>query len=275
MTSDFSFQCALFDAQTRQFLCGCSIISQSWVLTAASCFRTIQAASNVDRNLTTLQVALGSPSLAQPSRLLSLSRSLVHPTWSYTVSPNARVNLAWMQLVGPSASPFTAAIRPVVLASPAEASVLVVPGVDAVVAGWGSLSSGAFPTQLQSTVVAVQALAACNALLSSGGELPVNNASELCAGTSFSGPCAGDTGGALTAAGSAGMGVRQIGVVSRIAGGGATCAPGVLGIYTQVAPYRDFIQASINEPLYAGGAAANGFSGFGLMMIVIATVMLQ
>ena len=83
------------------------------------------------------------------------------------------------------------------------------------------------------------------------GQQVLDGSSYLCAGPGGNGPCAGDAGSALVAF-SAGE-FRQVGVVSRSTG--SSCGAGdSFGVYTLVGPYRDLIQNSINEPLYAGMA---------------------
>ncbi len=260
------FQCALVDAVSRRLVCGCSLVSRSWLLSAAACVRTVAAASDADRSVSSLVAVFGGAALGQAARAVQLLSIAVHPSYTFAVSENSRVNLAWMQLAGPAVPSYTADIRPVVLASPADAALLAVPGTVGAVVGWGQLASGEFPSQLHAMSARLSAPAACNALLGASGRLPVNTATELCAGQNGTNVCSGDTGGALVVASTSGV-TRQIGVVSRSTAN--ACDGTGLGIYTQVAPYRDYIQSYINEPLYTGTGVALSFCKCLLALVVI------
>ncbi len=158
----FPYQCAVYDFRTGVFLCGCSLISKAWVLTAASCLRTLEATSDVDRDANNLQVLLGSVQLTRPTRIAAVSRALIHPSWTFATSQPLRVNLAWMNLA--IDVPFSSVTLPVQLATAEEAAVFAAPGAGAgVVAGWGS-TGAVFPASLQSAASNVVAAATCNAV---------------------------------------------------------------------------------------------------------------
>ncbi len=266
------FQCALYDSQARVFLCGCSLISPSWVLTAASCLRTISATSNSDRLLAPLQVLLGSVRLSQPGAIFSVSRALIHSSWTFSADAAFRVNLAWVQLSA-TVLPYRSTLRPVQLATAAEHSVFGAAGVSVVVAGWGSTSATSaapvFPDQLQQAGTAVSSAAECEAALAAAGQTPLG-AGELCTPAVV---CRGDVGGALVAL--VRTVSRQIGVVSRTtSSGNGTCGgTGVFAVYAAVGPHRDAIQSSIDEPLFDSAAAAAAALGAGLTVLILAMLL--
>jgi hypothetical protein len=191
LTSAYPYQCGLFDARSRQFLCGCSLISPSWVLTAAACVRSIEGAAESDRNVSSLQAVFGTVQLAQSHRVMALARLLIHPSFVAAVSPAARVNLAWLQVAGgPVVAAFSASVRPVALADARSEPALLLPGAVAAVAGWGGAGSSGSSGALAAAGVAVRSADECSALLQSAGQLPLASF-ELCAGANATGPCAG------------------------------------------------------------------------------------
>jgi secreted trypsin-like serine protease len=271
-TTILPFHCGMYDSQSGLFLCGCSLISSSWILTAGSCVRTIQTSANVNRDAISLRAVFGSTTLSSAARVLSVTRVLIHQSWSYAVTPSDRVNLAWMQLSGPVFSSFTDSIRPVLLLTLSDSALYSSAGTSAFVAGWGSTSATAgtpvFPDQLMVVSAPLQTASSCNALLNVSSFAPISSF-ELCAGDFASGPCVGDAGGALFA--TAGGTALQIGVVSGLTSA-AVCGSGTLGVFTQIAPFRDFIQSTIDEPLYNGNEA-NVFGVSLLLLLVVAVVL--
>ena len=262
--SSFPYQCAVYNVGSGTFLCGCSLISGSWVLTAASCLRALGPTSNTDLAPSSLQVLLGGVQLTRPARVAAISRALIHPSWTFSVPQDQRVNLAWMNLA--TAVPYTSVTLPVQLVTAAEAAVYAAPGAGpAVVAGWGSTGSGGFPATLQSATGSVLAGTTCDVALAGSTQLPLS-ASELCASAA---PCAGDVGGALVVTLSSGA--RQVGIVSRTtAAPNQTCGEaGQYAIYTAVGPYRNFIQLYMNEPLYVSTPAAASVAGASLAMLLL------
>ena len=239
-------------------------MSSSWVLTAASCLRTIVGTSQTDVDLTTLQVFLGSALLDSPKLIRLASSAQLHPTWAVSSSPENRVNLGWIQLDASVAR--TPETYPAVLLSESEEATFSSPGTAAAVTGWGSGNA------LQRVDAPLRPIGDCNALLISANQQSISGESNVCAGISGSGPCAGDAGAALT--GFAGASFRLVGVVSRstdstLCFANSANSSTALGVYTAVAPYRDFIQSNINEPLFDGSSAAALGASVSLSLAII------
>jgi trypsin len=106
-------------------------------------------------------------------------------------------------------------------------------GHNAVVTGWGTLSSGSssLPTQLQVVTVPIVSRAECNDAYAEYGGITEN---MICAGVTGGGKdaCQGDSGGPLVVDG------RLAGLVSWGVGCGEPSFPGV---YSNVAALRNFV----------------------------------
>lgn len=190
-------------------LCGGTLISSNWVLTAAHCVH----------GATSIEVRTNTTNLYSPGETILSKRLIAHPNYTPSTFDNdiALIELSQASAVTPNSSWG---------GTPQE-------GVMASVAGWGTTSEGgdASITQLLQVEVPVVSNATCNQ--SYNGAITGN---MVCAGLSEGGKdsCQGDSGGPLVQNGS------LIGVVSF---GNGCARPGFYGVYARVANYTSWVQS--------------------------------
>ena len=213
--------------------CGASVLSPTWILTAAHCLEGTQAAS--------VQVLTGADNLERASEgeRIAVKRIINHPQYD---SRNVSNDIALLELVSPTRATVVSA------ASAADQS-LFASGQPVSVAGWGDRTDGNrdYPSQLHSVNLSISAFGQCSTAY--GGLSSVH----LCAGVADGSKdsCSGDSGGPLVARTSSGA--VQVGIVSFGDACGSRTHPGV---YTRVSEYSAFIKQ------YTGVVAgSNGTSG--------------
>lgn len=218
-------------------ICGGSILSDTWVLTAAHCTDFATPAS--------LQVAAGITNQSQigaSGQLVDVAEIARHPDY---VSPPFGNDVALLRLDTPlDLSPSTVSTIQIAT-SQDEAAGLTDPGVYASVTGWGRLSSGGTsPDTLQEVEVPIiDSFAADQAYTSYsiGGD-------QLAAafhGIGGKDACQGDSGGPLTVPDGTGAGALLAGVVSWGFGCAAASYP---GMYARVSAFDDWIRQEMACP---------------------------
>lgn len=204
--------------QTAQHghICGAVIISDRWVLTAASCLQSQWPGSFTVRTGTHIYNEGGVEHVTD--------FFLMHPQFDFMSRAN---DIALIRTVSPIVADANTAFIPI--------GTFVAAGSNGVVAGWGhTFLNGAKSTQLISLDTPIVDNETCqNILTTSYGYLvqPTN----ICALASYGlGVCRGDSGSPLV------VNNELAGIVSYAVG----CATGVPDVYTRVSEYSAWIQST-------------------------------
>ncbi|XP_063876161.1 trypsin-1-like [Scylla paramamosain] len=230
--NEYPWQVALVSRNGNRPFCGGSIISDQWILTAAHCVNSATPSGD--------EVIIGEHDWTEAAetsttKRLRISRAIRHPNYSSSTLNN---DLALLQLAERIVFPSNNKVAPVCLPEPDN----LYEDVDAIVTGWGTLSSGGSqPKKLQEVTVPTMTNDQCKATGYAASEISDN---MICAGVSEGGKdsCQGDSGGPMVTLAESGK-MKQIGVVSWGYGCASARFPGV---YTRVGNYVSWIRGNIS-----------------------------
>ncbi|XP_058061032.1 trypsin alpha-4-like [Anopheles bellator] len=199
-------------------ICGASIISSTWALTAAHCLYP-------DPDPRTISLRAGTTYKATGGRIYNASRVIIHPMYKPSWMDN---DVAVISVVAPFSGPNTNLIQLV----PMHYEPMV--GMRALVTGWGRQSE----ESSQATALAgvdIPIVAKDDCLNQWAGVMVTPQ--MICAGELGRDSCNGDSGGPLVSGG------RQIGIVSW---GSTRCGGPLAAIYTHLGnqAIRTFISAT-------------------------------
>ncbi|XP_067909861.1 suppressor of tumorigenicity 14 protein homolog [Heterodontus francisci] len=208
--------------------CGASVISNSWLVSAAHCFQDTPSTRYSDPNVWLAYLGLH-VQLELNNRVVKrdIKQIIVHESYNQQTFDN---DIALLELASPVT--FTSVIQPICLP---DATHNFPVGKSTWITGWGKLKEdGADAKVLQKAELRIVKRQVCNTLLSS-----VVTSRMLCAGYLSGGidACQGDSGGPMSSVEKNGK-VFLAGIVSWGDGCARRNKPGV---YTRAAKYRQWI----------------------------------
>lgn len=251
------------------FHCGGTLLSDSWVLTAAHCF--LNDADVLDTSISGRSVLVKSTGALGNGDQISMANIFVHP--DYRAANEHDGDVALIELAEAVPNPD---LQNLYSGNPAE-------GQNAVIVGWGAESATDVDAAdfLNEAVVPVVDQAVCSEAMGNGDGSSNVTENMICAGYETGGTdtCPGDSGGPLLVLQDGEY--RQVGITSW---GPSDCGePGQYGVYTRANSYIEWMQATTgldtftppsdqaDEPDETDSSIDSGGSGgLGVSLLVLA-----
>ncbi|HZB47711.1 MAG TPA: serine protease [Mycobacteriales bacterium] len=220
-TQTYSFMASL-QSTSGAHRCGASLISSTWLVTAAHCVSGISPSG--------YQLRVGSVNRTTGGTLVRASRFVMHP--NYDPWFTGRGDMALIQVA--SAVPQA----PISISSTSPAA-----GTPSRILGWGQTcptrGCGGAPTTLKQLDTSIITDSSCSS------RVPFSSSTELCVNVpSGQGACYGDSGGPALVGTTTSW--RLVGATSR--GTSSTCGA-TPTIYTDVTAYRSWITSTTGIPV--------------------------
>ncbi|XP_034035444.1 prothrombin isoform X1 [Thalassophryne amazonica] len=242
------WQVMLYKRYPQELLCGASLISDQWVLTAAHCI--LYPPWNKNFTITDLLVRLGKHNRAQFERgiekIVAIDEIIIHPRYNWKV--NLDRDIALLHLRRPTT--FTERIHPVCLPDKKVIGTLMSEGFKGRVSGWGNLketwnpAARSLPAVLQQISLPIVDQDMCR----SSTAVPITM-NMFCAGfkpedAKRGDACEGDSGGPFVMKNPEDNRWYQIGIVSW----GEGCdRDGKFGFYTHLFRMKKWIRKVIEK----------------------------
>ncbi|XP_046449365.1 phenoloxidase-activating factor 2-like isoform X2 [Daphnia pulex] len=236
---EWPWHAAVLEKPQDLYVCGASLLDESWVVTAAHCVDDYLASGNIS---SVLKVRLGEYDVSVTTEQLAyeeldVSHVMVHPQFNNLSLAN---DIALLRFVQPARR------RPHidVVCMPHPGQVSETEGTRCVVTGWGrKLEDGTHSVILKEIEVPLWDDAKCQAALKTQfGPNFVLPSTSICAGAEGRDACDGDGGGPLVCEKEGQW--FQVGVVSFGIGCGRTNLPGV---YTRLSAFDGWIHETIRS----------------------------
>ncbi|XP_063884717.1 tryptase beta-2-like [Scylla paramamosain] len=227
---EYPYQAALVKGSGLLFLCGASIITREWVLTAAHCLAPLQG------DYSDLLVGIGN-TFRDLMLYMDAKRVIIHEDYNDLRIEDGN-DIALIQLPARLNFDQNPSVQPVCLA---EAEDLVI-GQDMVNTGWGLLNTSKKaipPNELYEVTLTQMDVKVCRR----SGDVPRDQKKVICTVNTDKSSCKGDSGGPLVVQLCDGRWV-QTGIVSYSIG---LCSG--INLFTSVPYYRDWIIDNI-KPTY-------------------------